>query len=107
MRRLPLAVGRIGSMKHWRLQDVAWEEFQPAEVDAHLLSIVKAAAMVERNGSDYALYLNSVFRDDPDFQRAADNWAVEEVQHGDALGKWAMLADRNWDYEAAFARYKA
>jgi hypothetical protein len=38
---------------------------------------------------------------------ATDNWAVEEVQHGDALGKWSMLADPGWDYEGSFARYKA
>jgi hypothetical protein len=62
--------------------------------------------MVERNGDDYALYLKSVFKDDPDFQHAADNWAVEEVQHGDALGKWASLADPSFDYPAAFARYR-
>src|SRR4051794_38783759 len=94
-------------MKHWRIQDVAWDAFQPSAIDPHLVPIIKAAAMVERNGTDYALYLHSVFRDDPDFQQAADNWAVEEVQHGDALGKWAMLADPAWDYETAFARYKA
>ena len=28
--------------------------------------LVKAAAMVERNGTDYAVYLNRVFGDDPD-----------------------------------------
>jgi len=68
---------------------------------------VKAAAMVERNGGDYALYLNNVFADDPDFRQAADHWAEEEIQHGDALGRWAMLADPGWDYAAAFARYRA
>ena len=62
--------------------------------------------MVERNGTDYAAYLNGVFHDDPDFRQAADNWAVEEVQHGDALGRWAMLADPSWDYPAAFDRYQ-
>ena len=63
--------------------------------------------MVERNGTDYAIYLNRVFGDDPDFRQAADIWALEEVQHGDALGRWAMLADPAWDYRAAFDRYKA
>ena len=62
--------------------------------------------MVERNGVDYAVYLGRVFVDDPDFRRASDNWAVEEVQHGDALGRWAMLADPGWDFEAAFQRYR-
>lgn len=93
-------------MKHWRVEDVAWDRFDPTAVDPALVPIVKAAAMVERNGSDYALYLNSVFSDDPDFRQAADHWADEEVQHGEALGKWSMMADPAWDYAAAFARYK-
>jgi rubrerythrin len=94
-------------MKHWRIEEVAWDRFDRTKVDPELLPAVKAAAMVERNGRDYAAYLNGVFHDDPDFQLAADNWAVEEVQHGDALGKWATLADPEWDYAAAFARYRA
>ncbi|HTI79030.1 MAG TPA: ferritin-like domain-containing protein [Acetobacteraceae bacterium] len=94
-------------MKHWRIEDVAWGRFDPAKVDPDLVPLVKAAAMVERNGTDYAVYLNRVFGDDPDFRQAADSWADEEVQHGNALGKWAMLADPSWDYQSAFARYKA
>ncbi len=94
-------------MKHWRIDDVGWERFDAARVDPLIVPLVKAAAMVERNGTDYAVYLNRVFPDDPDFRRAADNWSVEEVQHGDALGRWAMLADPSWDYAAAFARYRA
>lgn len=94
-------------MKHWSLDDVAWDRFEPGKVDAEIVPLVKAAAMVERNGTDYAVYLNRVFADDPDFRMASDNWAVEEVQHGDALGRWAMLADPGWDFEAAFARYRA
>jgi hypothetical protein len=94
-------------MKHWRIEDVAWDRFTPTLADPELIPLVKAAAMVERNGTDYAIYLNRVFGDDPDFRQAADYWALEEVQHGDALGKWAMLADPSWDYETAFARYKA
>jgi rubrerythrin len=62
--------------------------------------------MVERNGLDYAVYLGRVFVDDPDFRQAADYWAVEEVQHGDALGKWSMIADPSWDFHAAFERYR-
>ena len=94
-------------MKHWRIDDVAWDRFDPTKVDPSVIPLIKAAAMVERNGNDYALYLNGVFADDPDFRRAADHWAAEEVQHGDALGKWATLADPNWDYMAAFGRYRA
>ena len=71
------------------------------------MPLVKAAAMVERNGRDYAVYLGRVFQDDPNFRQAADNWAEEEVQHGDALAKWATLADPAWDSAAAFDRYRA
>ncbi|HST74132.1 MAG TPA: ferritin-like domain-containing protein, partial [Acetobacteraceae bacterium] len=94
-------------MKHWRIDEVAWDRFDPTRVDPDIVPLVKAAAMVERNGVDYGKYLNGVFPDDPAFQRAAAGWAAEEVQHGDALGRWAMLADPAWDYEAAFARYRA
>jgi len=94
-------------MKHWRVEQVAWERFAPEKVDPRVIPLVKAAAMVERNGDDYAIYLKRVFHDDPAFQAAADAWAVEEVQHGDALGRWASLADPGWDYAAAFARYRA
>ena len=94
-------------MKHWQIEQIAWDRFDPAKVDPSLVALVKAAAMVERNGTDYAIYLNHVFHDDPAFRAAADHWAAEEVQHGDALGRWASLADPGWDYAAAFARYKA
>jgi hypothetical protein len=94
-------------MKHWRIEDVNWGAFDPGRVDQAVVPLVKAAAMVERNGSDYAIYLNHVFPDDPDFRAAADAWAEEEVQHGEALGRWAMLADPAWDFHEAFARYKA
>jgi hypothetical protein len=93
-------------MKHWRVEQVAWDRFDPSKVDPEIIPLVKAAAMVERNGGDYAIYLNGVFKDDPDFSRAADYWAEEEIQHGDALGQWASLADPGWDYAAAFERYR-
>jgi len=94
-------------MKHWHIDEVAWERFDPSEVDPEIVPLVKAAAMVEKNGGDYAIYLNGVFHDDPDFCQAANNWAVEEIQHGDALGRWAALADPSWDFDSAFARYRA
>ncbi|MBV8591242.1 MAG: acyl-ACP desaturase [Acetobacteraceae bacterium] len=94
-------------MKHWRIEQVPWDLFDPARVDPEIVPLVKAAAMVERNGPDYAVYLNRVFSNDPEFCKAADNWAFEEVQHGDALGKWATLADPGWDYRGCFERYRA
>jgi rubrerythrin len=93
-------------MKHWTLDQIAWDRFDPAKVDPEIVPLVKAAALVEKNGVDYAVYLNNVFVDDPDFRRAANNWAVEEVQHGDALGRWAEMADPDWSFDDAFRRYR-
>jgi rubrerythrin len=93
-------------MKHWRIDEVPWDQFERAKTAPDVIAIVKAAAMVERNGIDYAIYLKNVFHDDPAFRQAADNWSVEEVQHGMALGRWAMLADPEWDFETSFKRYK-
>ena len=101
------AADRGDIMKHWRVEQVSWDRFDPSKLDPEIVPLVKAAAMVERNGDDYALYLKRVFRDDPDFHLAAENWAVEEIQHGDALGRWGELADPGWNYAEAFGRYRA
>ncbi|MCR0980937.1 ferritin-like domain-containing protein [Roseomonas populi] len=93
-------------MKHWTLDQVAWDKFDPSKVDPEIVPLVKAAALVEKNGVDYAVYLNNVFVGDPDFSQAADNWAVEEVQHGDALGRWGEMADPGWSFDDAFDRYR-
>ena len=93
-------------MKHWRIEDVAWDRFDPSKVDPEIVRLVKSAAMVERNGVEYAAYLCRVFKDDPAFCQASDNWAVEEVQHGDALGRWSELADPSWRFREAFERYR-
>ncbi|MGB8275595.1 MAG: acyl-ACP desaturase [Alphaproteobacteria bacterium] len=90
---------------HWTLDDVPWARFDNSRVDADLLAMVKAAAMVEHNGGDYAVYLCNVFADDPEFQQVARDWAVEEIQHGKALAKWAMLADPAFDFDTAFKKF--
>ncbi|HET6160766.1 MAG TPA: ferritin-like domain-containing protein [Dongiaceae bacterium] len=92
-------------MKHWTLEQIPWTRFDPARVDPEVVKLVKAAAMVEFNGGDYAAYLQRVFADDPDFQVVADRWAGEEVQHGKALAAWAKLADPSFDFAACFKRF--
>jgi rubrerythrin len=94
-------------MKHWTLEQIPWTRFDPARVDPEIVKLVKAAAMVEFNGGDYATYLKRVFADDPEFQAVATAWAQEEVQHGRALARWAKLADPNFDFESAFKRFTA
>jgi hypothetical protein len=94
-------------MAHWTLEDIPWQRFDPARLDPELVAIAKAAALVEHNSADYADYLCNVFADDPEFQAAARAWAVEEVQHGEALGRWGELADPAFDFTASMARFRA
>jgi len=95
------------SRLHWRYEELPWDSFDRAKVDPDLVPLIKAAALVEFNADDYTAYLCNVFKDDPAFQDAARDWAVEEVQHGRALGAWAELVDPDFDFEAAVARFRA
>ncbi len=94
-------------MAHWTLDDIDWSAFDASRVSPALLEVAKAAALVERNGLDYATYLRNVFAGDDAFCAAADGWAREEVLHGEALARWARLADPAWDFDAAAARFAA
>ncbi|HEY0835964.1 MAG TPA: ferritin-like domain-containing protein [Azospirillum sp.] len=92
---------------HWRTEDLPWDRLDHAKVDPDLVPLIKAAALVEYNANDYTAYLCNVFHDDPEFQELARYWAVEEVQHGEALGKWAELVDPSFDFQKAVARFRA
>jgi len=89
----------------WTLDDIPWEKFDPGKVNPDLLRTVKAASLVERNADDYAVYLCNVFHDDPEFQQAVRHWAIEECQHGEALRRWAEMADSSFDFEKSFRRF--
>ncbi len=91
--------------QRWTLDDIHWDRFDGAKLDPEIVKIVKAASLVEYNGADYAAYLCNVFADDPDFQAVARNWAKEEVQHGQALGRWAHMADPSFDFARTFKRF--
>jgi hypothetical protein len=91
----------------WRLDDIPWDRFDRSRLDPELVRIVKAASLVEYNGGAYARHLCRIFHDDPDFQATARRWGEEEIQHGLALARWAAMADPEFDFEAAFARYEA
>jgi rubrerythrin len=90
----------------WTLDDIAWDQFNPALVDADLLCVVKTASLVEANAADYVTYLRNVFDGDADFIAAAEHWGLEERQHGEALGRWAELADPAFSFEGALADFK-
>jgi hypothetical protein len=93
-------------MGSWTLDDIPWDRFDPARLDPEIVRIVKAAALVESNGAAYAHHLCRIFADDPDFQETARRWGEEEIQHGCALARWAALADPEFDFDRAFARFQ-
>jgi rubrerythrin len=93
--------------EHWKISDLPWEQFDATKVNPDILNIIKAAALVEYNAHDYAAYLCNVFPNDPVFQKDSQDWSIEEMQHGEALGKWAERADPTFDFQSAIARYTA
>ena len=94
-------------MAGWTLDDIDWTSFDAGAVDADLLAVVKTAALVEANAADYVAYLTDVFAGDDAFLTAIQSWGREEVQHGAALGRWAELADPEFDFAAALAAFRA
>jgi hypothetical protein len=94
-------------MGSWTLDDIPWQRFDKTRLDPEIVRIVKAASLVEYNGAAYAGHLCLVFDDDPNFQDRARQWGEEEVQHGAALARWATLADPDFDFDAAVARFRS
>src|ERR1700694_5050328 len=94
-------------MGWWTLDDIPWHRFDRGKLDPEIVLIVKAASLVEHNGAAYAHHLCRIFADDPEFQETARRWGEEETQHGEALARWAVLADPDFDFEQALARFRA
>ncbi len=93
-------------MGNWTLDDIPWDSFDPSRVDPGVIPIIKAASLVEYNAEDYRIYLNRVFDGDSRLQAAINSWAEEEIQHGRVLGRWAALADPEFDFETRFDRFR-
>lgn len=92
-------------MANWMLNDIPWDQFDPSRVDPDIVPLIKAASVVEYNSGDYSAYLGNVFHDDPRLRAAVKAWAREERQHGQALARWAQLADPGFDFDASFKRF--
>jgi rubrerythrin len=89
------------------MDDVHWSLFDPSRVDPTLLRAVKAAALVEYNAPDYVSYLKRVFAGQgPEIAATLEQWGREETQHGRALGRWAEMADPEFNLQDAFARFR-
>jgi hypothetical protein len=92
---------------HWSLDDIDWSAFRADLVDPSLLAVAKTAALVEINSRDYVTYLCNVFSDNAELKAEIEQWGLEEEQHGNALGRWAELADPNFSLERARQRFRA
>jgi hypothetical protein len=92
-------------MPHWTPDDIPWDRLDRSKLDPEMVKAAKAACMVEHHSADYGAYLRSVFPDDPEFCAAATAWAAEEIQHGQVLRRYAELADPDFDFDEAFARF--
>ncbi|MFZ1992257.1 MAG: ferritin-like domain-containing protein [Alphaproteobacteria bacterium] len=92
---------------HWTLDSIHWERFDRAKVNPELLRAVKAASLVEGNASDYVTYLREVFKGDDETIARIEQWGREEIQHGDALGRWAELADPSFSFAKAMEAFRA
>jgi hypothetical protein len=91
----------------WSLDDVQWDKFDRAKLDPTLVAAVKAAALVEFNAPDYVIYLKRVFKESgAEMLANIEQWGIEEVQHGEALGRWAQIADPTFDFKASFTRFR-
>ena len=58
------------------------------------------------NATDYVEYLRKVFANEPEMMKSLARWGTEEVQHGEALGRWAEMADPTFNFQEAFARFR-
>lgn len=89
------------------MDDVPWAQFDASKVCPEILKVIKAAALVEYNAHDYATYLSNIFAGDEEFIKDIKQWAAEEVQHGEALGRWAEMADPTFNFQASFKHFVA
>lgn len=91
---------------HWTLESINWAAFDASKVDPELAKVVRSAALVEFGGNHYADYLCKVFADDAEFCQIARDWALEEVQHGAALGKWASIVDPTYNLDEKYEAFR-
>lgn len=98
--------GSVSVRRYWTLDDIAWERFASDRVDPDILKIIKGASLVEYNAADYGRYLGNVFHDDPLFIADSRSWVEEEVQHGEALARWAAMADPDFDFAASLKCFR-
>ncbi len=92
--------------RHWGLDDIGWDKFDPSKVDPDMVMAIKTASLVEANSQDYVTYLLNVFKDETWLHDTIRRWGVEERLHGETLAAWARLADPSFDFEVSLTRFR-
>jgi hypothetical protein len=92
-------------MPRWTSDDIPWGSFDNKKTDPEILKLIKAAALTEYNAASYTQYLKNVFAGDAAFCGLVEGWQREEEQHGLVLGRYAQLADPDFDFQAAFQKF--
>ena len=90
---------------HWKFEDIDCSLFDSSRVNPTMLRSIKAASVVEHNGSDYGAYLKNVFAGDTHLQEEIDTWAQDEIKHGKILAAWIKLADPAYNFDERFKAY--
>jgi rubrerythrin len=93
-------------MPRWTEDDIAWSDFDPEKLTPDHLKLVRAASLTEYNAARYTQYLKNVFAGDGDFAALISEWQREEEQHGAVLGRYAEMADPDYDFAATFSRFQ-
>jgi rubrerythrin len=91
----------------WTMEDVPWSRLDASKIEPWLVVAIKAASLVEANAPDYVVYLKRVFKNSgPETHAAIEQWGREESRHGEALARWAELADPSFSFAETFARFR-
>ena len=94
----------------WSIDDIPYGEIDAACVrdDRQLFEIVTSASFIEITSDLYTKNLVEFFRDDREIADWLEqHWEKEELQHGAALKKYVQTAWPDFDWETAYASFRA
>src|SRR4051794_30358365 len=84
-------------------RSVDWPCFDPAQLEAATVVVVRCTFLLEARSSSYGAYLRSVLPER--MHGEIDRWEADEQHHGRALRRWLGLADPTFSCEAALNRF--
>jgi hypothetical protein len=94
----------------WSIDDIPYETLDRSLVqgDRRLFEIVASASFIEITSDLYTHNLVEFFRNDAEIAEWLEQrWEKEELQHGAALKKYVQTAWPGFDWEAAYATFRA